>query len=121
MQVGSAQPDLGRRAFEDDAPAVEDEDVVGHVEDQLGVLLDEDDGEPFGLEAADRRHDLGQDLWRQSLRRLVHQQHARIRHQGAADREHLLLAAGERGGNLAPALAEAREERGDGVERPQHR
>ena len=50
---------------------------------------------PALLELADRRHHLGNDLRRQALRRLVHQQHARIGHQRAADGEHLLLAAGQ--------------------------
>src|SRR5438094_941350 len=121
VELGDAEADLGRRALEDDAPAVEDDDVVGDVEDQLGVLLHEDDGEPLGLEATDRRHHLGHDLRRQSFRGLVHQQHPGVRHQRAGDREHLLLAARERNGDLVPALAQAWEERRHGVERPQHR
>src|SRR5437867_203114 len=121
VELGDAEADLGRRALEDDAPAVEDDDVVGNVEDQLGVLLHEDDGEPLGLEATDRRHHLGHDLRRQSFRGLVHQQHPGVRHQRAGDREHLLLAARERSGDLVPALAQAWEERRHGVERPQHR
>src|SRR5438876_514678 len=121
VELGDAEADLGRRALEDDAPAVEDDDVVGDVEDQLGVLLHEDDGEPLGLEATDRRHHLGHDLRRQSFRGLVHQQHPGVRHQRAGNREHLLLAARERSGDLVPALAQAWEERRHGVERPQHR
>ena len=53
-------------------------------------------------------HHLGDDLRRQALRRLVHQQHARIAHQRAADRQHLLLAARQmrrRSGRGAPAAA----------------
>ena len=65
---------------------------------------------PSLLEAADRRHDLGDDLRRQAFRRLVHQQDARIRHERPADREHLLLAAGEIAGDLPLPLAEARKE-----------
>ena len=37
-------------------------------------------------------------------RRLVEQQNLRIGHQRAADRQHLLLAAGQRAGDLAEPL-----------------
>ncbi len=45
---------------------------------------------------------------RQAHRRLVHQDHLRARHQRAADRQHLLLAAGEIAGEPG-ALLQARE------------
>src|SRR5437660_3958800 len=51
-QVEAALSELGRRPLDDDVPAVEDDDVVGDVEDELGVLLHEHDGEPLGLEPA---------------------------------------------------------------------
>src|SRR4029434_7243229 len=38
-QVHAALLELGRRSLDDDPAAVEHDDVVGHVEDQLGVLL----------------------------------------------------------------------------------
>ena len=49
-------------------------------------------------------------------RRLVEQQQLRPRHQRAADRAHLLLAAGHRAGLLARALLQPREELEDAVE-----
>src|SRR5207249_6991004 len=55
------------------------------------------------------RPDLADDQRGQTERRLVEHQQGRARHQRAADREHLLLAAAERAGELAPALAQARE------------
>src|SRR5262249_46047101 len=58
---------------------------------------------------------------RQALRRLVQQEHAWVRHQSAADREHLLLAPGEGAGELPLALTDVGENRVDGLERPQHR
>src|SRR5580700_7939003 len=76
-----------------DAAGVENDDVVGDVEGQFWALLDQHDGEAALLEFPDGRHHLGDDLRRQAFRRLVHQQHARITHQRAADGEHLLLAA----------------------------
>src|SRR5204863_313136 len=61
----------------------------------------------------DRAHDDG----RQPQRGLVEHEQARPRHQGAPDRGHLLLAAGEGAGELAAALGEAREERDDALPR----
>ena len=110
--------EVGGEALGHHAAAVEDDDVVGHLEHQLGVLLDQHDRESLLLEPPDRRHHLGHELRRQALRRLVHQEHARVRHQGPADGEHLLLAAGERARDLAAALADAGEERVDRVDRP---
>src|SRR5262245_45798948 len=51
-QVDAALGKLGRRAFDDDAAAVEDDDVVGHVEHQLRVLLDQNDRQALSLEPA---------------------------------------------------------------------
>ena len=53
---------------------------------------------------------------RQAKRGLVEQQQARAAHQRAADREHLLLAAGKAVCLLAAALAEAREVAVDAVD-----
>src|SRR5919108_296737 len=103
-QVEAALLQLHRRAFDGHAAAVEDDDVVGDVEHEPGVLLDEEDGQPLRLEAPDGGHDFGDDLRRQALRGLVHQEYARIRHQRTGDREHLLLPAGERAGDLILAL-----------------
>ena len=53
---------------------------------------------------------------RDAERRLVEHQALRLAHQRAADREHLLLAAGERAGGLLLALLQARENAEDVVE-----
>ena len=47
---------------------------------------------------------------RQPGRRLVHQQQFRLGHQRAADRAHLLLAAGQRAGQLLAAVLQARKQ-----------
>ena len=47
---------------------------------------------------------------RQPLQRLVEQHDARIEDQRAADRQHLLLAAGELVAEIAAALVQAREQ-----------
>src|SRR5215471_1357899 len=120
-QVEATPRELGRRAVDDHTPAVQHDDVVGDVEHELGVLLHEHDRESLRLQSPDGGHHLADDLRRQALRRLVHQEHARVRHQGAPDREHLLLAARERAGDLLAALAQPREKLGDRIERPQAR
>src|ERR1700730_5985011 len=48
--------------------------------------------------------------------RLIHEQKLWARHEGTTDRAHLLLAAGERAGELAAPLLETREELEDPVE-----
>src|SRR5229473_3387919 len=83
---------------------------VGEVEGQLDVLLDQHDRLPLGLELRDGAADLGHQLRREPFGGLVHQQHARIAHECAADREHLLLAAGQRAGELGVALGKTRKE-----------
>src|SRR5439155_18451271 len=55
---------------------------------------------------------------RQALERLVEQQELRISHQGAGDRQHLLLAARELVAHVDAALGEARKERVDRGEAP---
>ena len=74
---------------------IDDHDVVGEVERKLDVLLDQHDRLPFGLQLRDGAADFGDQLRREPFGRLVHQQHARIAHQRPADRQHLLLAAGQ--------------------------
>src|SRR5258706_12698845 len=61
-QVEATLRELGGRALDHDTSAVQHDDVVGHVEHELGILLDQDDREPLRLEAANRGHHLGDDL-----------------------------------------------------------
>ena len=62
-------------------------------------------------------HDLPQrlqklvdDNWREAFERFVQQHYSRIEDQRAPDRQHLLLAAGKRAGELVAALQENRKE-----------
>src|SRR5438552_2372092 len=73
------------------------------------------------LQPAYGRHHLGDDLRRQPLRGLVHQQYAGVRHQSAADREHLLLAAREGAGVLVTPLTQPWEGGEHRVESPRQR
>src|SRR5579871_2867766 len=118
VQLVLAVAQIGSCAADDDPSRVENRDIVGDVEDELGILLNEDDRQAAGLEASNRCHDLGDDLWRQSLGRLVHQKNARIGDERPRDREHLLLAAGEVARDLLRALLEPRKHGEDLGERP---
>ena len=72
------------------------------------VLLDEENGQPcssFSRGTMRKSSDTIQR--REPERRLVQQQQPRPRHERPREREHLLLAAGQRAGRLVPALARA--------------
>ena len=117
-QIDAVAVELGRGRDHRDLPGVENHDVVGDVKNELGVLLHQHDRQAAFLQFPDRGHDLGDDLRRQALRRLVHQQHARVLHQRAADRQHLLLAAGQMRGDLVLSLGKPREHAEHGVDGP---
>src|SRR5713226_4618701 len=105
-------------AAEDNTPGVEHDHIIGETERELDVLFYQHDRLAVLLEARDRAADLGNDQWCQALGRLVHEQHARIAHQGAPDRQHLLLAAGEETGGLVQALLQPRKKITYPFERP---
>src|SRR5947207_1251727 len=98
---------------EDKAAGLEDSGVVGDRERLAHVLLDEDDGDAVGVDRAHGLEDLGHEHGGEAERGLVEHEHARARHQRAADGAHLLLTAGQRAGQLRAALLEDREEHVD--------
>ena len=75
-----------------------------------GILLDDEDRRALLVDRADDVEHLVDEHRRQAHRRLVHQQQLRPRHQRAADRDHLLLAARQRAGILVEPLLDAREQ-----------
>src|SRR5439155_8815108 len=79
-------------------------------ERHVRVLLDQEHSDAALVDLADGPEDLAHQERREAERRLVEQQQPRPRHEGARDREHLLLAAREGARALAAALAQAREE-----------
>src|SRR5581483_4520368 len=85
------------------------------------VLLDEQDGDARFGDRGDCFEDLLLELRRDAERRFVEEKTARTRHERAADREHLLLAARERSAFLPHALAEPRKELGHVLDRLLHR
>ena len=70
----------------------------------------------LAIDVADRVEDLLNEHGRQSRTRLVQQEEPGVRHERAADREHLLLAPREGARHLGDALGEPREEREDALE-----
>ena len=84
--------------------------MLGGAQRERRVLLDDDDRHPAVVHLLQRAEDLAHDQRRKPERRLVEQEHARLRHHRATERQHLLLTAGERSGLLLAALEEAREE-----------
>jgi hypothetical protein len=86
---------------------------MGAVDDPqhlVDVLLDDQHRQPAGADAFEEGEDLLHDNRRETRRGFVEQQEPRLRHQRATDRAHLLLAAGQRSGELPAPLFEAREE-----------
>src|SRR3984893_12920738 len=96
--------------FHHDAADFQHITVVGEVQGHIRVLLDEENGHPlFPVDPADDVEDLLDEPGGEPQRRLVQQDHLRPGHQGAADRQHLLLAARHGAGALLGARPEYRE------------
>ena len=71
------------------------------------ILLHQEDAEPLlAIKSLDGPEYLTRDERRQPQRRLIQEQQPRAPHQGAGDRQHLLLAAGEGAAALVDTLLE---------------
>src|SRR5271157_823167 len=82
----------------DDAAVLDDVVAIGEGRREVKVLLDEKDRKALLLQGADDRA--------KALGRLVEQQQGGAGAQDPADRQHLLLAAGQLGALAAPPLLE---------------
>jgi hypothetical protein len=80
---------------------------VSHLQGHVRVLLDEKDGRAVAIQFGNNVEDLRDDDRRKAKRGFVHQEHAGARHQCAANRKHLLFAAGKRAGELIAPLLQA--------------
>ena len=93
-----------------DATGLQQVRVLGEFQRQTGVLLDQQDADAGVLaNPAQDAENLLHDQRRQAERRLIQQQQARAQHQGAGNRQHLLLAAGQGAGLLFEAFLQPRE------------
>src|SRR5208282_1139096 len=82
-------------AVHHDPTVLENVAVVGVAKRDVGVLLGEEDANALALvELFDDPEDLFDELRGQAHGRLVEEDRRRARHEGASDRDHLLLAAG---------------------------
>src|ERR1700692_2839014 len=118
--------ELLRGSGEADAAGLDQVGAVDDIEDLPDVLLDDEHREPLGADAADEIKDLLDHERGETRGRLIHEQELWARHEGTTDRAQLLLAAGERAGELAAPFLETREERVDplqplGEARPRRR
>lgn len=93
-------------------------DAVGHFQRLADILLDDDDCSASCADLREGGVDVLDHDGCEAEADLVAEQHAGIRHQAAADRHHLLLAARERRPGTVPSLLEHGKEVIDGVERP---
>src|SRR2546426_2775085 len=97
-------------AVEDHAPVLHDVDVLGEAQRHVGVLLGEQHGHLLvAVQPAHDVEDLRDQHGGEPHGRLVQEHEFRMRHEGAADGDHLLLAAGDVPGVDGAALAEPRE------------
>src|SRR6516165_2678185 len=110
--------ELGRRTGIDDAAVVEHIGVVGNLQAHSGILLDQQDRNAFVAHLCHDLKHLAHDQRREPLRGLIENQQLGIEQQRAADREHLLLAAGELAPRVLLSLSEAGKELVDALRGP---
>src|SRR5258708_2689594 len=103
---------LGRATGKADFALVQNVVAVTDRKGGAQTLLDQQDGQALLLKPCQDFDNLLHDHRRQSLRRLIEQQHGRIEHQRTRDRKHLLLAAGK----LEAEIAFARTQYGKKIE-----
>src|SRR6267143_821790 len=95
-----------RRAFGGDAALLEHVGARGDLERERRVLLDEEHRDAARVDPLDHVEH-GEHYRRgETERGLVEQEQARLRHERTPDREHLLLAPGERARRLLEPLAQ---------------
>ena len=113
-EVGLAQvprsEHLVRRPLEHHAPALDHVGVLGDRERLRHVLLDEQHRDALVADPPHLCEQLVEHLRREAEGGFVEHQQARASHERAPDREHLLLAAAHRAGELVAPLFETREQ-----------
>src|SRR2546421_7152584 len=105
-----------RGPFHHDASGLEQEHVVGEIQRERRVLLDEENADSGLIDRSENPEDLAHDERREPQRRLVEEEQPRPQHQRAGHREHLLLPARECAGRLPASLVQYREVAEDTLE-----
>ena len=98
--------------------ALDDVVAVGDAGEVGDVLVDHQHRLPAALQHRQAVPDFLADQRREAFGGFVEDQQFRIGHQRAADRQHLLLAAGQRHAHVAAALGEPRKQRVDFLDGP---
>ena len=96
--------ELGAGAARDHRAGLQHVAAARGLEGIAGVLLDQQHAGAGRVDGLDRPEDVLHDDRRQPERGLVQAEQLRLRHHGAAERQHLLLAPAQRAGVLAAAL-----------------
>src|SRR3954464_11520767 len=89
-----------RRAVEANLTAFEEERMPRHVGRDVDALFDEDDRRPLRVDLVNHLSELADDLRSEAEAQLVDQHQLGTRQESATERQHLLLAAGQRPGAL---------------------
>src|SRR5256712_4434979 len=111
-----ARQELGGPPGGVNAARLEQVGPIDHPQHLLHVLLDDQHRQPAGADASHQLEHLLHEDRREPGGRLVEEEQSRFGHEGPADRAHLLLAPRHAAGELAAALAQAREQAIDDVE-----
>src|SRR2546421_2268257 len=113
MRVADIRPrvKLGHGAAKTDPAALDDIGAIGNQSCEMQILFGDDDADAFLLHGEDGVDHLFDDFWRQPFRRLVEQHQRRVTHQGARNRQHLLLAAAHAAARAVAHLAEIGKQR----------
>src|SRR5579872_5259889 len=118
--VNMSQKRIGRDFLwpprETKCPVLQDISVVDKIERPVDVLFDDDHRHPRAFQRRERFVEPVHDNRRQAERNLIEDDEARARHQGAADRKHLLLSAGHRDAALYLTLSKDRKQLVDRVQ-----
>src|SRR5882757_2480911 len=109
LQHRGVRLQLGARRVVHDRAALQYHNAVGEPQNLLRILLNDDGTDAAGAgDDAERLEQFLDNDRRQTLGRLVQQQNFRIERQRAADRQHLLLAAGQLVAEIVLALGKPR-------------
>src|SRR6185437_4513100 len=100
-----------------DAPVLDHIGAIGDGERESRILLREQNAPALIAQPGDEAENLGDQHRREAERRLVEHENARLGHQAAADRQHLLLAARKIGRRLVQAPQQHRKELADLADR----